>query len=90
MWVKTHLAVVLQGEIESKSNNALGLGAARDFQTLDDARDALVLKAGVLSFSVFANYSEVDVGVTCGETRKGFTKDDRGVNVELLAHGDIP
>ena len=75
MVVKTHLAVILQGKIEGKSNNALSLIAARDFQTLDDAGNALVLKAGVLSFGVFTDDSEVDVGVTRGEARKGLAKD---------------
>lgn len=49
-----------------------------------------MLEAGVLSFSVLTDDSEVDVGMTRGEARKGLAKDNRRVNVELLAHGHIP
>lgn len=79
--MKTHLAVVLQGEIKGKSDNALSLGTTRDFQTLDNPGDTLVLKTRVLSFSVLANDSKVDARVTRGETRKGLAKDYRRINI---------
>ena len=49
-----------------------------------------MLKARVLSFGIFTNDSEVNVGVTCGEAGKRLAKDHRRVNIKLLAHGDIP
>ena len=49
-----------------------------------------MLEARVLSFGVFTNDSEVDVGVTRGEAWERLAKDYRRVNIKLLAHGDIP
>ncbi len=85
-----YFAVVLEGEIESEAGDALGLGACGDFQTLDDTRIALVLQTRVFTFRVFSDDCEIYVCVAGGETGKGFAKNDRSVDVELLTHGDIP
>lgn len=50
----------------------------------------LVLETRVLSLSVLTDDSKVDVSVTGGESGNGFAEDERGVNVELLTHGDVP
>jgi hypothetical protein len=49
-----------------------------------------MLQSRVFTLSVFTDDSKVDVGVAGGETRKGLAQNDGGVNVELLAHGDVP
>jgi len=49
-----------------------------------------VFETGVLALGVFTNYGKVDIGVTGGDAGKGLAQNDRGINVELLTHGDIP
>jgi hypothetical protein len=85
-----HLAVVLQGKIKGESNDTFCLGTGRDFQTLDDTGDTLMFKARVLSLGILTDDSEVYVGVTRREAREGLAKNNRRVDVELLAHGDVP
>jgi hypothetical protein len=80
------LAVVLERE----AADALGLGAGRDLKTFDDTREALVLEARVLTLRVLTDDGEVNVVVPGREAREGFAKHDRCVDVELLAHGDVP
>jgi hypothetical protein len=89
-WRATYLAAILKSEIESKAGDALCLGTCRYLQRLDNARITLVFEAGVLALGVLTNYGKVDIGVAGGDTRKGLAKDYRGINVELLTHGDIP
>lgn len=49
-----------------------------------------VLEAGVLSLSVLADDGEVDVAVAGGHAGDRLAQDDRGVDVELLAHRNVP
>lgn len=82
-------AVVGQGEGEGELGDALGLGAGDYLEGLDDAGDGLVLEAGVLALGVLADDAQVDVlvaGVVAGDV---LDEDDGGVDVELLAEGDV-
>jgi hypothetical protein len=49
-----------------------------------------MLETRVFALGVLANDGKVDVGMTGGDTGERFAQDDRGVNVELLTHSDIP
>ena len=49
-----------------------------------------MLQSRVLPFRVLANDSKVDIGMASREARKRFAQDDGGIDVKLLAHGDIP
>lgn len=83
------LAVVGESEAEGELGDALGLGAGDDLERLHDAGDRLVLQAGVLALGVLTDDGEVDVlvaGLVAGDV---LDQDDRGVNVELLAEGDV-
>lgn len=86
----SYLAAILESEIEREAADALRLGTCRDLQALDDARVALVLKTGVLTLRVFTNNGKVNVVVASGESRERLAEYDRGVDVELLAHRDVP
>jgi hypothetical protein len=86
----SHFAVISDGEIESKSCDTLCLGAGGNLQALHDAWIALMLQARVLALSILANDGEVDVRVSSGEARKGFTEHDGSINVKLLTHSDVP
>lgn len=82
-------AVVGQSEAEGELGDALRLGAGDDLERLDDAIDALVLEAGVLALSVLTDDAQVDVlvaGLVAGDV---LDQGDGGVDVELLAHGDV-
>lgn len=83
------LAVVGEGEAEGKLGNALRLGAGDDLERLDDAGDALVLEAAVLTLGVLADDAEINVVVARLEAGDVLDERDGGVNVELLAHGDV-
>ena len=85
-----YLAVVLDREVEGEARNTLCLGARRDLQALYDARITLVFQTRVFAFRVLTDDREVDIVVARGDTGKGLAKNDRGVDVELLTHGDIP
>lgn len=54
------------------------------------AETHLVLEARVLSLSVLTNNGKVDILVTGRESRDRLAENERGVNVELLTHGDVP
>jgi len=49
-----------------------------------------VFEARVLSLRILTDDSKVDIGVARREAWKRLAKDNRRVNVELLAHGDVP
>lgn len=49
-----------------------------------------MLQAAVFTLRVLSDDGKVDVGVASGKTGQRFAEDDRGVDVELLAHGDVP
>lgn len=83
------LAVVGEGEVEGELGDALRLGAGDDLEGLDDAGDGLVLETRVLTLGVLTNDGEVDVlvaGLVAGDV---LDEGDGGVDVELLAHGDV-
>jgi hypothetical protein len=86
----SYLAVVLKGKVKGKAADTLSFGAGRNLQALDDARVALVLKARVLTLCVFTNDGKVDIAMTGRESREGLAKNDRSINIKLLAHGDVP
>ena len=85
-----YLAVVLKRKVEREAANALRLSAGGHLQALDDTGVALVLKARVFTLRVLTDDGEVDVVVTSGEARERLAKNDRRVDVKLLAHGDVP
>ena len=87
---KTHLAVVLERKIEGETNDTLRLRTRGHLQALDDTGIALVLKARVFTLRVLTDDGEVYVVVTSGEARERLAKNDRRVDVKLLAHGDVP
>lgn len=49
-----------------------------------------MLEARVLSLSVLTDDGKVDIAVTGGESGNGLAQDEGSVDVELLAHGDVP
>lgn len=82
-------AAVGEGEAEGELGDALRLCAGDDLERLDDAGDALVLEARVLSLGVLADDAQVDVlvaGLVAGDV---LDQADAGVDVELLAHGHV-
>jgi len=83
------LAVIGEGEGEGEFGNALGLGACDDLERLNDARNRLVLEAGVLALRVLTDDGEVDVLVAGLVTGDVLDKDDGCVDVELLAQGNV-
>ena len=86
----TDLTVVLQSKVECKAYNTLCLCSCGDLQALYYAWVALVLETGVFALCVFTDDGEIDIVVTSWEAREGFAEDDGSVDIELLAHGDIP
>lgn len=84
------LASILQREIEREAGDTLGLAARGDFERLDDTGERLVLEPGVLALGVLADDGKVDVVVPRGRAADGLAYDDGGIDVELLAHGDVP
>ena len=83
------LTAVGQGEGEGELGNALRLGAGDDLERLDDTGHTLVLQTAVLSLGVLTDDAKVDVlvaGVVAGNV---LDKADGGVDVELLAHGNV-
>lgn len=83
------LAVVGQGEGESKLGDALRLGAGDDLERLNNTWNRLVLKTGVLSLSVLTDNGEVDVLVAGLVTWDVLDKDNGGVDVELLTESNV-
>ena len=83
------LAVVGEGEGKGELGDALRLGTGDDLERLDDAVDRLVLQARVFTLGVLTDDAQVDVlvaGVVAGDV---LDQDDGGVDVELLAEGDV-
>lgn len=83
------LAVVGQSEVEGELGDALRLGAGDDLKGLDDTGDRLVLEARVLTLGVLTDDCEIDTlvaGLVAGDV---LDEGDGGVDVELLAHGDV-
>ena len=89
MDTRNFLPVIRQCKAKRKLGDTLALRSCDDFQRLDDAGDRLVLQAGVFAFSVLADDAEVYVFVAGFEAGYVFDEDDRGVDVEFLAEGDV-
>jgi len=87
---RTNLAVILEGEVESKTGYTFCFCPCGDLQTLHDTGITLVLQARVLTLGVFTNDSKIDIGVACWESRERLAHDNRSVDVKLLTHGDVP
>lgn len=85
-----HLAVVLEGKVKSKARDTFCFGFGHNFQAFDDTRVTLMFQPRVFTLGVFTYDGKIDVGVTSGESRQGLAEYNRGINVELLTHGDIP
>lgn len=88
--IRNYLAVVLEGKVKRKAADTLSLRARGHLQALHNAGEALVLKARVLTLRVLTDDGEVHVVVTRREARERLAQDNGRVDVELLAHGDIP
>lgn len=86
----SHLASVLQGKVECEADNTLSLEPRRDLQAFNNAREALVFQTRVLSLRILSNNSKIDVVMASREARQGLAQHNRGVDVELLSHGDVP
>jgi len=84
------LAVVFEGKVKGETNNAVCLCTSGDLETFYDARVALVLEARVLALGVLTNDGKIHTLVTGGEARERLAKDDGGVDVKLLTHGNVP
>lgn len=83
------LAAVGLGEREGELGDSLRLGVGDDLERLDDAGHALVLETAVLSLGVLTDDAQVNVlvsGLVAGDV---LDQDNGGVNVKLLAHGDV-
>jgi hypothetical protein len=83
------LAVVGERKGEGELGNALRLLPGDDLERLNDTADRLVLETGVLALGVLTNDAEVDVLVARLVARDVLEEDDGGVDVELLAEGDV-
>jgi hypothetical protein len=83
------LAVVGERKGEGELGNALRLLAGDDLERLDDAADRLVLETRVLALGVLTDDAEVDVLVARLVAGDVLEQDDGGVDVELLAEGDV-
>ena len=88
--IETHFAVVFESKVKCKARDAFGFRSCRDLQTFDDTGIALMLQSRVFSFSVFTDDGKVDVGVPGRKPRQRLADDNRGINIELLSHSDVP
>lgn len=73
-----------------ESCDPLRLCPRHDLERLDDTGDRLVLEARVLSLGVLTDDGKVDVLVPGGKAWEGLAEGDGSVDVELLAHRDVP
>jgi hypothetical protein len=85
-----YLSSVLEGEVKGEPGDSLGSLSGGDLERLHDTREGLVLETRVLSLSVLSDDGEVDVVVSGLEAGEGLADDDRGVDVERLAHRNVP
>jgi hypothetical protein len=83
------LAVVGERKGEGELGDALRLLAGDDLERLDDAADRLVLETRVLALGVLTDDAEVDVLVARLVAGDVLEEDNGGVDVELLAEGDV-
>lgn len=84
------LAAILLGKVECKADDTFSLVPGTDFQALDNAGIALMFQTRVFSLSVLSDDGKVYVVVASWEAGQGLAQYDRGVDVELLSHGDVP
>ena len=83
------LPVVGQGEGKGELGDALRLCARDDLERLDDAIHRLVLQPRVLALGVLTDDAQVDVLVARVVAGDVLDEADGGVDVELLAEGDV-
>jgi len=83
------LALVGLGKVKGETGNALRLLAGDDLERLDDAGYALVLEAGVLALGVLTDDAHVNTVVARLVAGDVLDHADGGVDVEVLAHGDV-
>lgn len=88
--ISQYLAVVFEGKVEREAADTLRLRARRDLQALYNTGVTLVLKTRILALSVLTDDGKVHVVVTRRESGEGLAEYDRGIDVKLLAHGDVP
>lgn len=88
--MSAHLAVVLKGKVKGETGDTFCFGSCHNFEVLDDTGVTLVLQPRVFTLGVFTYDREIDVGMTSGESRQRLAKYNRGIDVKLLTHGDIP
>lgn len=88
--VGTHLPVVLEGKVKSEARDTFCFGFRHDFQAFDDTGITLMLQPRVFTLGIFTYNGKIDVGVTSRESRQGLAEHNRGIDVELLTHGDVP
>jgi len=84
------LPVILQRKVKCEAADTLGLGPGGYLQALNNPRVALVFKTGVFAFCVLANNGKIDIGMPGRNSGKGLAKNNRRIDVELLAYSDIP
>ena len=77
------LATVGDGEVEGELGYATRLGASRQLERLDHARDGLVLDSAVLALGLLAHHNEVDIVVAELETRQALDAHHVRIQVEL-------
>lgn len=82
-------AAVGESKGECEFGDALRLGAGDDLEGLDDAGDTLVLEARVLALGVLTDDAQVNILVAGLVAGNVLYQADAGVDVELLAHGDV-
>ena len=83
------LAAVHESKLKGELGNALRLGAGDDLEGLNDAGHALVLETAVLALGVLADDAEVNVVVASLEAGDVLDEGNGGIDVELLAEGDV-
>lgn len=83
------LAVVCQSKTKSEFGNALRLGASDDLEGFDDTLDGLVLETRVFTLGVLTDNAKVDILVSGLVSGNVLNKDNRGIDVELLAQSDV-
>ena len=76
--------MVCKSEAESEFGDTLGLGPCDNFEGFDDARNGLVLQAGIFALGVFSNDAEIDVVMSSLVAGDVLDENDRRVDVELL------
>lgn len=89
MYGSNDLAIVEIGILKGIFSNPLRAELCHHLKALDNARNDLVLEAGVFALGVLPNDDDVDVVVAGGEALKVEAVDKGGVEIEVLAELDV-